>query len=386
MMTGSADENVPDGKGLVRYHDRRKTSVNGQVTDSGGLIVNGRTDDVHWNGTAWVPACTADFTNTSTVRNSDGAAVYNYCDGFEKGISKRTPVDVSGKTVAELVSVIRSFPGHNGNVNFAAWGSSDGNASTPLASAMNSNSVLPTGSKLYYYDGYMTERAWTYINRSIPLTSEETAKGGNATKGDTPACANPNNQAFSVTPTTLDQLIANNKGTPCIFGVRTPTGKNGVTLSSDGNDEWWSQSTVSMGAYCPSGTACLDTVSTWDQASAFYTGRVIIRVAFTDDGKHPQQTTYYACKERIDGGSARNCKVINTGTYSITTLGGLRVMSFQNLPPQTALVGWQNLLIEKNNAVMWGYVGTVGAYNDIRINLTAINALFNVLGIPQVSP
>jgi trimeric autotransporter adhesin len=388
----TATENTSSSAGETLYRDVRNTNLAGTTTQTGGLVNQGRTDDIHWNGTAWVAACDKNFQNSSVRNGTTNAGTYNYCDGVSKGTSTRIKVDMSGKTIADMVATIRANPGKGDGGDWAAWGSSNGKAATQLAAGFSSTAVLPTGSYLYYYNSMPTEQAITYIisggAASLTQTSVATAAGGDATLGGTtPTCAIAVNQTFTTT-TSLDAVIAQNKGTPCKFGKSTITGSGGIAYASDTPsgtpNEWWGQSTLDIGSYCAT-TTCLATVTSAANATAFYTGRVNIRVAFTGDTTN-KQATYYSCQERYDGGNARNCKAVGSGTYAIKTLGDAKILSFVGVSSQASPLTYERLYVERANVVRYAFMGKLTPSNDVRPNLTAMNALFTVLGIPTVTP
>jgi trimeric autotransporter adhesin len=383
VMASSLAENTFDANNLRRYRDIRATDTAGVVATAGGLVNQGRTDDLHWNGSAWVAACTNAWQNTQTTRDANGVATFDYCDGYLKGKSTLVKVDYAAKTIADMVSAVRSYPSQGdglAGVGFAGWGASDNKATTALAAGFSSTAALPTGAALYYVTTTPTEYALSYIvsgpAAQLTQTSAATAAGGDATSGGTPTCSLGANQAFT-TATSLNASIAQNQGTPCKFGVSTVTGAGAVVLSSGSQNEWWDQSTLDIGTI---GTASTSAASA---ATSFYTTNTKIRVAFPAGAS--QVANFYACQQRYDG-SSRNCTSIGAGAYTITPLGDAKVLAFTGVPAQAAPLTYARAFVERAGVVRYGFVPKLIQSSDVRPNLAATNALFNVLGIPAITP
>jgi len=119
-------------------------------------------------------------------------------------------------------------------------------------------------------------------------------------------------------------------------------------------------------------------------APGFYTSNTRFRVAFKGTGTNP--TTYYACKQRFNNGSARNCVPIGTGSYAIATLGDARVMTFSNLPAQMAPLTSTRVFVERGGAIYHGFQSKLGTFNNARLNTVAGNALLTQLGMPLEDP
>ena len=109
--------------------------------------------------------------------------------------------------------------------------------------------------------------------------------------GATPACSITANQIAS-NVTTLESLVALNPGQPCVFGKNTV----GTDVSLDPN-EWWSNSTASLGVVA-GGVTKPEGTGNW------YSTDQRLRVAFAASGNG---TTYYSCLSRSTNGSSRNC-------------------------------------------------------------------------------
>jgi hypothetical protein len=177
---------------------------------------------------------------------------------------------------------------------------------------------------------------------------------------------------FSSPATTLDALIAVNRGTPCL--VNTGTDGNG---NSGARNEWWSNSTLGMGtlvSYFPSLPA---------GTGNYYSKNASLRYAFNGTGANG--VTYYLCQIRTSG-SFRNCDSIGSGSYSISTVGDARVMSFTNLPALAGKLKYNPILVERGGRVYGGYINKPATVESVRLNLDAGNALLTKLGLEAFVP
>jgi trimeric autotransporter adhesin len=366
----TAADNTPDANGLVRYYDL-KTRVD--ATHPTGISWAYSSDynraaDRLWNGSTW-HTCDLGFRNTSTVRGADGRSSYNFCDGYEKGTSvRRASIDIAGQTLTSVLTErIRVLPGGTNGVNFADWGPSD--------LSLLGSAAFPEGSKLYYQTSTALETSVGYDVREsnvVQVFSQAIADGGDGRNGaPAPACyeANP----VSSAATTLEQLIARFPGKPCIGNAATNA--DGTSLSPN---EGWGATAVSIGnvtdffAALPAGTG------------NYYTNEGRLRVAFTGTGNG---TNYYLCFTRRTPASTRNCQLLGSGTYTITTLGDGRALSFNNVPTPFSRLTYSRVFVEREGKVYYGYRNRVGiAVPQVRLNLPAANAMLGQLGLPLIVP
>jgi hypothetical protein len=360
----TAADNTPDANGLVRNYEVRNETINGGVEREWGFgSTYERRGDLHWNGTAWV-GCPFEFRNTGTVRDAAGNNTYNYCDGFERGTQRQASVDIAGRTLTSVVNDIRAFPGEDSGRKYSEFG--------PTNLSLLGSATFPPGSRLLYVTSNATSTALSYdvqASNIVVLNSAAVAAGGDARTGSgaSPACASisPTTPAssYSTQATTLDALIAANRGTPCLFNPGTDG--NG---SSGTRNDWWSNSTLSVGtlagyyASLPAGTG------------NYYTRDANLRFAFTG----ANSVTYYLCQVRT-GGSTRNCTSIGSGSYSISTVGDARVMSFNNPPALAGRLTYNRILVERGGKVYYGYVLKPVSTDGVRLNLPAGEALIKQL-------
>jgi trimeric autotransporter adhesin len=366
-LQSTAADNTPDANGLVRYYELRRRV---DATNPGGITWGFNNDytragDRYWNGTAW-RTCDLGTRGTSTQRDAAGRTTYNYCDGYEKGTTVRSALDITGQTlVSVLTNRIRALPGGSSGVNFADWG--------PADLSLLGSATFPEGSKLFYQTGTPLEAAYAYDARdvsTVPIYSQAIADGGDGRSGEAPACFAP---GTATSPTTLEEMVARLPGRPCV--TNTATNADGTSLTPN---EGWYNSAASMGPVpgfftnLPAGTG------------SYYTNEGRMRVSFTGTGNG---TRYYVCYIRRADASTRNCQPLGSGSYTITTLGDARVMSFNNVPVVFSRVTFERVFVEREGKVYFGYRNRVGAANaQMRLNLPAANAMLGQLGLPLISP
>lgn len=364
-LQSTVADNTPDANGLTRYFEVR-TRVD--AANPGGITWGfnndyARAGDRYWNGAAW-RTCDLGTRGTSTPRDATGRSSYTYCDGYEKGTTVRSAVDIAGQTLVSLLTNrIRTMPGGASGVNFADWG--------PADLSLLGTATFPEGSRLFYQTGLATESALAYATRDVDrvgVFSQAVANGGDV-RSATVACQNAGTEVLA---TSLEEMVARRPGQPCIFNQTSDV--NGSSLNPN---EIWGLSTVSMGDV-PNGIALPAGTSN------FYTTTARMRVSFTGTGNG---TVYHQCLQARTNGSPRNCTVVGTGTYTITTLGDGRVMTFNNVPAAVERVTFSRVFVERGGIVYFGYKSRVGqATPQVRLNLTAANAMLGQLNLPLIAP
>jgi hypothetical protein len=88
VLTSTEAQSTPDANNKVRYVDRRRRMVAGQLTTWGSGNDPWREADLNWNGRAWA-SCPANFGSKSSVRDSLGANICSQCGQRERGRSVR---------------------------------------------------------------------------------------------------------------------------------------------------------------------------------------------------------------------------------------------------------------------------------------------------------
>jgi hypothetical protein len=367
----SLAQDTPDTANKVRYVERRHRAAAGHVAAWGSGSDPWRSSDVSWNGSAWT-TCPINFENVNSVRDANGTSSYTYCDGRETGKSVRATFDIAGKTLAEVYAQIVAA-GYS-NLYIA-------NPST-LGSA-----VFPAESKLSYQTNTALTESFAYLpggtdspagfSNVVSQYSAGVSAGGTAAAQPAGTlCNSTETQGNGANSTTLEGMIASKTGTPCVFAQGTFV-YAGVTYTSDAVNEWWGNSTVGLGKL---GSVPLNTGT----APGYYSGNTLLRVAFAGGGTNP--VTYYACKERFNNGSPRNCTAIGSGSYAITTLGDARVLTLTNPPLQAAPLNYNRVFVERNGLVYYGYQSKLAVTSKARLNTTATNALLTQLGVPMDDP
>jgi hypothetical protein len=366
FLTGSTADNTPDSNNKIRYLDRRFQASSGNVAAWSTGANPSRNADLHWNGSAWV-GCPINFPNVATVRDAQGNSVYDYCDQRETGSSNRATFDVSGMAMSAVYAQIRAA----GYTNLSVATPTDlGSATFPAGSSVFYQASTPLTNAFAYYPGSGSPAGLSDV---VNQYSAAVSAGGDATAQ--PAGQNCNateTQGNGTSSTTLESMIAAMSGTPCVFAPGSFV-YQGTTYNSGSPNEWWGNSTASIGTL---GTAPVG----GGPSPGFYTSNTRIRVAFKGTGVRP--VTYYACKERFNNGSSRNCTVIGTGSYTITTLGNGRVLTLSNPPTQTAPLNYNRVFVERGGLVYLGYQSKPIVSNSARLNTVATTALLTQLGVP----
>ena len=114
-----------DYRGQAFVGDVGSNIVHRKLLEPDGVGLIARRGDLHWNGSAW-QACRLGDRGSSTLRDAQGRASYNYCDGIEKGRTWRSAVDLAGLRIADVFrDRIRPYPGGTQGVAYASWGFDD---------------------------------------------------------------------------------------------------------------------------------------------------------------------------------------------------------------------------------------------------------------------
>jgi len=361
-LVSTLAQNTPDASGNLKYVSRRYNSVGGAMAawNYGGSP--SRQSDLHFNGSSWI-SCAVNSESTSTVRDAKGNAGYDDCDQLETGSSNRAVFDITDRPMIDVYNQITAAGYTNLSIQSAA---------SVLGSAK-----FPANSQLFYQSNTPLTTAVAYYPGSSSYVTQYSAAVSAGTPGPTGCDSNEFKNTSGANSTTLAGMIGAMTGTPCVFGQGKFTYNSVLYTSPDTVDESWGNSTVGIGTL---GTAPVG----FGPAPGFYSGNTKLRVAFTGTGTNP--VTYYACKERFNNGSPRNCTAIGTGTYTITTLGDASVMTLSNPPLIASGLGYQRVFVERGGKIYAGYQNSTTTTNTARLNLAASNALAAQLGLPAVDP
>lgn len=371
LFTASAIQNTPDASGNTKFIERRLRSNAGNLAKWGAGLDPSRNADLHWNGSTWAN-CPVNFEHTSSARDAQGNSTYNYCGNRETGKINRAIFDVTGKSMSGVYAQIRAAGFNNLTI---AEPSSLGEA------------TFPAGSKLHYQTSTLLTTAINYIPGSsdaaglsnvVSQYSAAVSAGGVASAQ--PAGERCNSSEFLANghnSTTLEGMIAAMTGTPCIYTGGSFTYGTVTYTNPDTKNEAWGNSSVSIGTIgsAPVGSG---------PAPGYYTSNTRLRAAFKGSGANA--VAYYACKERFNNGSSRNCEPIGTGTYTIATLGDARVMTFNNLPAQSAPLTYTRVFVERGGLVYFGFQSKPSVNNSARLNAEGATALMTQLGVTPEDP
>jgi len=371
VFTSTAAQNTPDASGITKNVERRSRSTSSSIATWNAGGSPNRQSDLHFNGSDWV-SCALNHENTGSGRDAKSNSTYNYCDNAETGTSNRATFDIGGKTMANVITDVRTA----GYTNLSIGDNTAATLTSVLGSA-----TFPTGSSLFYQSSTPLTEAISYYPGSSQLVTQYSpavsAGGVASAQASTEGCNSDEFKGNGTKSTTLESLISANTGTPCVFGTNSFSYDNKPYTSPDTPSEAWGNSTVTIGTL---GTAPVGTGT----APGYYSGNTKLRVAFKGSGTNP--VTYYACKERFNTGSTRNCTVIGTGSYTIATLGDARVMTLNSLPSQAAAMSFTRVFVERAGRIDAGYQSKPNVTNSARLNLKATNALFGQLGLTTVNP
>ncbi len=370
VNVASAAENAPDSAGVTKGRGFRRERVAGLVREWSGSDNYARLNEAFFDPSpARWHTCTPADQRFNSVVDADGYNTYLNCEG-DAGKSQLVAVDVSGRSLRWLVNWMRSLPLAYGSLSYAGWG--------PDPSAVSDSTLLPAGALVYFATVNSTVPTTGYDSRSsnqVTVYPAAIAAGGDARSGGTPACAG---NVTTATVARLEDFTATYAGTPCLFGAGTQTNATGTVFSSGLRNEWWTNSTLSIGT-TGSNSSNVGTAN----ITAFYSGNVAVRVAFDAVGNGVR---YYRCQQRMSDSSVRNCDSAGVGTYSISTQGDSRILSLVGQPDVDPL-GYRRIFVERGGKVYHGYVTTLSVDSvTARPNLEATNALFNALGIPPITP
>jgi hypothetical protein len=351
---------VPDANGLLTYIETRVRNVAGAIANwtSGGDA--SRQSDLHWNGSSWV-ACSLNQPNHNTPYDAQGRSTFDSCDKAATGTTNRAIFDVAGQKLIDVYNQARDA----GNTNLAI-----ANAASMLGSA-----VFPSNSKLIYQTSSVQQTAVGFAQGVGSIVRVNTPAALIA--GDVNACnqilATTPLASYTAEPATLEAMVAAARGNACAYQQHNITGLNGVSLTSGPRNESWGFPSAFVGTV---GTEAL--VNAPSLATTFFTSNQMLRVAFGDNGA----TKYYSCRQRSWDNSARNCDVIGTGTYSISTLGDARILTLNDQPALFGALNYERVFVQRGGKVYLGYKNRPSVTSSARFNLEGSNAVLQQLNLP----
>ena len=323
--TFDGDSNLLDGQGRYGANENR-------LTVSAGVVQPFVRNRSYWTGTEWT-GCASDGRNVVSV-NTKAPFDALYCKAYldERLVSPVLTLD--GRRMSDVVSDIRAFGGKDGTSTYGGWGPS------PTANPALASAFFPVGSTMDYRGN---------IGKSTPLAIATAA-------GDRLRVAPAFNTtaAFDTWPfaQTLDDLVAKYPG-----DVVAPRSLNGnVAVFVHGYDL----------AAAP---------------SPLYTRRVEIRVAFDAIGN---KARFYQNNRAVTTNFTANYSALLDTTYSVQTMGGVKVLSFAALPANfEADFNFTRHFAERDGSVWYAFKDRLPSTPGwtIRLNGTAFDALRAALGI-----
>lgn len=340
----TAAQNTPDANGKTHFTEVRERQTNGFLEEWGMGANNWTRPQIYWTGSQWFD-CPTTYVHESTPVNAAGESESLYCNAVQSR-SKRSNVDISGRSMIDVVREIRAYPGADAAGGaFSAWGpnpdlpeiqSALGAAVFPAGSVLSRRTVTDVGGAIYY-------------NRTPPARI--------------PSLEQPDNPNFATwRNATLDEFIGWNKGN-FANDVEVHGNNSHVLLNRDYTDANGAAGYKRyMVAFQP-GTS---------NARFFQCEGDML----TRRQNPPSNSTLF-----VDGKST--CASILETTYRIETLGGRRVLSFTSEPAQLSEFGAQayRLFIERQGVTFTGFRDKPQISKQQRLNGPAAEALLGQLGL-----
>ncbi len=319
------DSSVLDSAGLYTFNERRRT-VSAGVEQP---FVRGRS---YWTGTEWYD-CPSDGINIGTT----ASAAPNrgvYCKTYTDERVGATTLTVGGRLMSDVVNDIRAYGSTDNGSTYANWGP------RPSSFPVLATTRFPEGATLEYR-GFVTTATPLAIATAPANNQVRVAPSPTTTAGF-------NTWAFAAS---LDEMIA-----------RYPGNLNGGPLSGN--------------------TALFVHSYTATPPSALYTSTTEIRVTFDVVGNKARFTLN---NRLVSNGNSSNYSNLFDTTYSIETVGGVRLLKFAAMPPGFEdNYRYTRLFAERNGGVWYAFKDsfTANPVWTVRLNKTATDALFLALGIP----
>ena len=318
------DSSVLDSAGRYSFNERRRT-VSAGVEQP---FVRNRS---YWTGTEWYD-CPSDGIN---IGSTAGAPPHRgvYCKGYIDERVGVTMLSIGGRLMSDVVNDIRAYGSTDNGLSYGGWGP------RPSSFPVLSTTRFPEGATMEYR-GFLT----TATPLAIAMgTSNQLRVAPSPT-----TTAGFNTWAFA---TSLDEVIA-----------KYPGNINGGLINGN-----VAQFFHSYAATPP---------------SALYTGTTEIRVAFDAVGNKARFTQN---NRLVSNGNSANYSTLLDTTYSIETVGGVRLLKFAAMP-----AGFEDnfrftrMYAERNGGVWFAFKDNFSTNPvwTVRLNKTATDALFLTLGIP----
>jgi trimeric autotransporter adhesin len=325
LRTFEGDSSQLDANGRYVANERRITVAAGVVQP----FVRNRS---YWTGSEWYE-CPNDGQGVNVVDTLPPLRSY-YCRAIVEDIVGSTTLTIGGRLMSEIVNDIRSYGSMDGGVFPNSWGP------TPAQHPQLASTRFPDGATMSYRG----------LQQLDPPLTIATAPADQVRVAPSPTSGEPfNNWPFAAN---LEEGI-----------TRYPGNLVGGTLNGN--------------------TALFVWRFTEQQpAGSPYTNEVQIRVSFNANGN---QARFYRNNRALTTGFTTNYQTLLDTTYTIETVGGVRLLRFAAMP-----AGFEDsyrftrLFAERNGAVWYAFqdVPPTQPNWSVRLNKTALEALMQALGAP----
>lgn len=318
------DSSMPDANGYVLAREDRRILAQGvlQPKDANRL---------YWTGSDWYQ-CGVD-PDSGSLNNSVAPYDGYYCRGYVDEVVSETALTVAGRRMADVVNDIRAYGGIDLGRTYSRWGPNP--AQVPALASV----LFPVGAEMSYRGSRRT---------ATPLALAVGA--GDQVRVTPPGYTN---EPFETWPMagSLDAIVA-----------AYPGNLKGGPLNGAASLWVWGYQEA-------------------QPAGSQYTSQMEIRVAFDPNG---QKARFSRNNRSASTGFTTNHQVVLDTTYTVQTVGGLRLLRFAALPDGFAdRFGFERLYGERNGGVWYAFKDTVPASTmwSIRLNAPAARALATTLGI-----
>lgn len=342
----TAAQNTPDANNKTHFTEIRERRTNGFLEEWGMGANNWTRPQIYWDGSQWFD-CPTNFEHESTPVNAAGESDSVYCKAV-KSRSKRANIDISGRTLIDVVRDIRAYPGADASGGaFSTWGpnpelseiqSKLGSTVFPAGSLLSRRTVTDAGGAIYYNR-----------NTQARIPSAEQPM-------------NPNGATWRAA--TLDEFVAWNIGN--YGGSNDVHGNVAHVLLNRDYTKLNGEAAYKryMVAFQP---------GTFNARFFQCEGDMASRAE-----NPPRNSTLYV------GGQSTCAQLLDT-TYKIETLGNRRVLSFTAEPAQLSQFGAQayRLFIERQGVAYIGYRDKPQVTKQQRLNGKAAEALLSKLGLGE---
>lgn len=299
---------------------------------SGGVTQPQARNRLYWTGTTWLD-CPLGAGGQAIRANSKAPFDSLFCGGYADERVSNTPLTLAGRRMSDVVNDIRAYGSKDLGFDHGGWGPN------PTAHPQLANTFFPAGATMEYRGN---------LRKATPLgivtTPADQIRVAPAPHSTQPSGTWP----FA---TGLDEFIAKHPGD--LAGDRL-----------DGSVAFWAWGYDLPAAPAPE-----------------YTTRVEIRVAFDANG---QKARFYQNNRSASTGFTTNYVKLLDTSYSIETVGGVRLLRFAALPDGfEQQFGFTRLYAERDGAVWYAFKDAVPSTPDwsIRLNREAADALRQALGI-----